>query len=119
MKRLSTKNITALIVAALEELKAGNILVLDVTDLTTITDAMIIATGRTHRQVKALSDKVLEKLGAARVPVLGVEGEREAEWILVDAGDVVAHIMQPATRAYYQLEKLWKADAVASTSTSP
>lgn len=116
MKPLTVKKLTALIVAAMEELKAFNIQVLDVTSLTSITDVMIVASGRSNRQVKAIAEKVLEKLRAAGIPTLGVEGEQEAEWILVDAGDVVVHIMQPPTRTYYQLEKLWNTKELASNT---
>ena len=118
MKPLTVKKLTALIVAALEELKAFNIQALDVTSLTSITDVMIIASGRSNRQVKAIADKVLEKLKEAGISTLGIEGEQEAEWILVDAGDAVVHIMQPATRTYYQLEKLWDAGELASNTTT-
>ena len=118
MKPLTTKKITALIVDALEELKAFNIQVLDVTSLTSITDVMIIASGRSNRQVKSLAEKVQEQLKAAGLTVLGIEGETEAEWVLVDAGDAVVHIMQPATRTYYQLEKLWDAETAASKNTT-
>ena len=116
MKPFTVKKLTALIVTAMEELKAFNIQVLDVTSLTSITDVMIVASGRSNRQVKAIADKVLEKLKEARVSTLGVEGEQEAEWILVDAGDVVVHIMQPPTRTYYQLEKLWNMEELAGNT---
>ncbi|MBF8270042.1 MAG: Iojap-related protein [Gammaproteobacteria bacterium] len=118
MKPLTIKKLTALIVAALEELKAYNIQVLDVTSLTSITDVMIIASGRSNRQVRAIADKVLEKLRAAGISTLGIEGEQEAEWILVDAGDAVIHIMQPVTRTYYQLEKLWNTKELSSNTTT-
>ena len=113
----TTKKLTDLVIAALEDLKAFNIQTLDVTALTSITDVMIIASGRSNRQVKALADKVKEKIKEAGLSVLGIEGELEAEWVLVDAGDVVVHIMQPATRAYYQLEKLWSTETSASNTS--
>jgi len=109
----TTKKLTDLIIAALEDLKAFNIQTLDVTTLTSITDIMIIASGRSNRQVKALADKLQEKIKEAGLTVLGIEGEQEAEWVLVDAGDVIVHIMLPATRAYYQLEKLWSTEMFA------
>ena len=95
------------IVAALEELKAMDLKVLDVREVASFTDLMIVASGGSARQVKALADKVIEKCKQAGVRPLGVEGEREAEWILIDLGDVVVHIMKPETRAFYGLEKLW------------
>ena len=118
MKPLDAKQIAALAVTALEELKAINIQVLDVTSLTSITDIMIIASGRSNRQVKALADKVQEMIKQAGIPVLGVEGQQDAEWILVDIGDVIVHIMQPATRTYYQLEKLWNVEEAANDKSS-
>lgn len=118
MKQIKPEQISDIAVNALEELKALNIQVLDVTSLTSITDLMIIASGRSSRQVKALSEKVQEKVKQAGISVLGVEGEQDAEWILVDIGDVIVHIMQPATRTYYQLEKLWNVETSAQDKTS-
>jgi ribosome-associated protein len=88
-------------------LKAVDVKVLDVEEISSFTDVMIVATGASTRQVKALADRVTEKCKEAGVRPLGVEGERESEWILVDLGDVVVHIMNPETRDFYQLEKLW------------
>ena len=118
MKQIKAEDIADIVVAALEELKALNIQVLDVASLTSITDIMIIASGRSNRQVKALSDKVREKVKEAGITVLGTEGEQDAEWILVDIGDVIVHIMQPATRTYYQLEKLWSVDKAIKDESS-
>jgi ribosome-associated protein len=105
---MRTKQLKDLVVAALEDLKAKDIEVLDVRKLTSITDMMVIASGTSTRHVKALADNVLEKAKAAACRPLSVEGEREAEWILVDLADVIVHVMLPATRDFYQLEKLWK-----------
>ena len=93
---------------ALDDGKAVDIVVLDVTALTSITDYMIIASGRSARQAKALTSRIREAAAAVKVPLIGVEGEISAEWMLADLGDVVVHIMQPATREFYQLEKLWE-----------
>ena len=94
-------------VAALEDIKARDITVLDVRKLTSLYDTMIIATAESSRQVKALAQHVREALKAAGAIIVGVEGEQSGEWVLVDGGDIVVHIMQPATRAYYNLEELW------------
>ena len=96
-----------LVVAALEEIKAKDIVALDVHNLTSITDYMVVASGTSSRQVKALADNVVEKAKDAGCRPLNVEGERDAEWILVDLADVVVHVMLPSTREFYQLEKLW------------
>jgi ribosome-associated protein len=94
-------------VAALEDIKARDIEVLDVRKRTSLYDTLIIASADSNRQVKALAHHVRDKLKEAGATILGVEGEQAAEWILVDAGDVVVHVMQPAVRAYYNLEELW------------
>ena len=80
--------------------------VFDVSELTTITDRMIIASGRSERQVKSLAEKVVASAKEQGIKPLGIEGDK-GDWVLVDLGDVIAHIMHPSTRAYYQLEKLW------------
>lgn len=98
-------------VSALEDIKARDITVLDVRKLTSLYDTLIVASAESNRQVKALAQHVRDKLKAAGAPIIGVEGEDSAEWVLVDAGDVVVHIMQPAVRAYYNLEELWTVPA--------
>ena len=103
-----------LVVAALEEIKAKDIVALDVHNLTSITDYMVVASGTSSRQVKALADNVVEKAKAAGCRPLNVEGERDAEWILVDLADVVVHVMLPSTREFYQLEKLWGMEELQS-----
>jgi ribosome-associated protein len=94
-------------VTALEDIKARDIMVLDVRKLTSLYDTLIIATAESARQVKALAEHVREALKKAGATIVGVEGEQTGEWVLVDGGEVVVHIMQPATRAYYNLEELW------------
>jgi ribosome-associated protein len=96
-----------ILVHVLDEAKAQNITVLDVSQLTTITDTMIIATGGSNRQVKALADKVIEAAQKEGISPLSCEGFEDCEWVLVDLGDVLVHIMQPRTRDYYFLEGLW------------
>lgn len=103
----SSTELSQLVVQALEDVKADNIQVLDVRDQTTITDYMIIASGRSNRQVRALADHVVEAAEKISLKPLGIEGQEQGEWVLIDLGDVVVHAMQPATRDFYQLEKLW------------
>jgi ribosome-associated protein len=95
------------VVKGLDEMKAIDIRSIDVKKLTSVTDIMIIASGRSDRQVRALAQKAVEIAKNAEATVLGTEGEREGQWILVDLGDVIVHLMHPTARAYYQLEKLW------------
>lgn len=94
-------------VAALEDIKARDIVVLDVKRVTSMFDRIIIASADSSRQSKALSNNVQEKLRALGAKVYGVEGEQVGEWVLVDLGAVIVHIMQPAVRHYYNLEELW------------
>ena len=96
-------------VSALDDIKARDVTILDVRKLTSLFDTMIIATGESPRQVKSLARHVRDKLTAIGVPIVGVEGEESGEWVLVDAGEIVVHIMQPAMRAHYNLEELWAA----------
>ena len=94
-------------VAALEDIKGRDIVVIDVRKMTSLFDKIVIATADSTRQAASLSRNVQEKLKAAGAKVFGVEGERVAEWILVDLGPVVVHIMQAAVRQHYNLEELW------------
>lgn len=94
-------------VAALEDIKGRDIVVLDVRKMTALFDKVVIATADSNRQAAAMARNVQEKLKAAGAKILGIEGEKTAEWILVDLGDVIVHIMQPAIRAHYNLEELW------------
>ena len=92
---------------ALEELKADNIVQLDVSGVASFTDYMIFASGNSTRHVSAIADSVIEAAKAVGKQPLGVEGEEVGEWILVDLGDAIVHIMLPEVRQYYELEKLW------------
>src|SRR2546430_17407069 len=94
-------------VAALEDIKARDITFLDVRKLTSLYDSLIIASADSTRQVKALAQHVRDKLKEAGATIIGVEGEDSGEWVLIDAGDIVVHVMQPTVRAYYNLEELW------------
>jgi len=104
---LQCAELLALVMDALEDLKGVDIKVIDVSELTSITDRMVVVSGTSTRHVKALADNVALKAKQAGSPALGVEGAAAAEWILIDLGDVVVHVMLPAVREFYALEKLW------------
>lgn len=105
--------------SALDDLKGVDVTALDVRGLTSITDAMVIATGRSDRHVKSLAQSVVEAAKGAGNRVLGIEGESEGEWVLIDLGDVIVHVMQPRIRDFYKLEKLWgDGDAPGEASES-
>jgi len=95
------------IVAALEDLKAQNLTILDVKAATSVTDYMIIASGTSSRQVMALARNVQNAAKELNVELLGTEGLDAGEWVLIDLGDILVHVMQPQIREFYDLEKLW------------
>ena len=94
-------------ISALEDIKARDIAIFDVRQQTSLYDTLVIASADSNRQVRALANHVRDKLKEAGATIIGVEGEETGEWVLVDAGDIVVHVMQPAVRAYYNLEELW------------
>lgn len=99
----------ALVRDALDDLKAVDTVDIDVRPLTSVMDYLVVTSGTSTRHVKSLADSVVEKAKAAGVRPIGIEGEVAGEWVLVDFGDVVVHMMQPATRSFYDLERLWTA----------
>ncbi len=120
MKTLSTLAKKKLVIAALEDIKAHDIQAIDVRKVTPIFDWVVVASADSARQTKSLSRHVRDRLREAGSSILGTEGEDSGEWVLVDAGDVVAHVMQPAVREYYNLEELWsggKFDSVVNSSS--
>ena len=102
-----SKELTELVVDALDDIKGKDIVILDVGELTDVADTMVVASGTSNRQVKALADNVIERCKKAGFRPIGVEGMDGSEWVLVDYGDVILHVMLPATRDFYELEKLW------------
>jgi ribosome-associated protein len=105
---MSIANLRDLAVTALNDLKAIDLTVIDVRDITTIADTMIICTGRSSRHVQSLAENVITEAKRQHVTYLNFEGQKEGEWIIVDLGDVIVHVMQPAAREFYNLEDLWE-----------
>ena len=105
---MQVENLRKLVVQVLDDMKAQDVKVLDVRQLTDVTDIMVIASGTSVRHVKSMAyrvrDEAREKTG---VRPIGVEGEDQGDWVLIDLGDVVVHIMRPESREYYDLERLW------------
>lgn len=97
---------------ALDDLKGVDPVVIDVRELSSVMDYLVVASGTSARHVKSLADNVIDKGKASQIRPIGIEGESVGEWVLVDYGDVVVHVMQPATRSFYDLERLWSAPPV-------
>ena len=106
---LTSDQLRDLVISNLEDLKAIDIQQIDVSGQSPLTDLFVIASGNSSRHVKSMAEKLIMKAKAAGCPPLGVEGERQGEWLLVDLNDVIVHLMLPKTRAFYNLEKLWEA----------
>ena len=104
---MDIKKLQALVIDALEDVKAQDIRIYDTMHLTSMFDRIAVASGTSNRQTKALAASVRDKVKAAGGDIVNMEGETTGEWVLVDLGDMVVHIMQPAIRAYYRLEELW------------
>lgn len=105
---MDLRKLQKIVVAALEDIKAHDIEVINTTRLTSLFDRIVICSADSARQTKALARHVHDKAKDAGAGVVGIEGEESGEWILVDLGSIVVHIMQPAARSYYNLEELWQ-----------
>ena len=112
---MDIQHFETLVVSALEDIKGKDIRVIDTTRLTSLFDRVIIATADSNRQTRALARHVADKAREAGLEVVGIEGEGGGEWVLVDLGELVVHVMQPAVRAYYNLEELWSGSVKPST----
>ena len=117
---MDIRKLQKIVVSALEDIKGKEIEVINTTKLTSMFDRLVIATGDSNRQVKALARNVQDKVREAGAEVLSVEGEETGEWVLVDLGPVLVHIMHPAIREYYNLEELWGgAPKAAARASAP
>jgi len=115
---MNSEKLTALIVAALDDVKAIDIVTLDVRKMTSVTDYMIVASGTSNRHVKALIENVTEKAREAGHRPIGVEGEEGGEWVLLDLQDALVHVMLPKVREFYNLEKLWSLGALGELAAT-
>ncbi len=104
---MKVKALETLIIDTLHDIKATDIVVIDVKQLTDIADYMIVCTGNSSRHVKSIANRIIENVKQQQCRPLGIEGEDDGEWILIDLCDIIVHIMQPKTRLFYSLEKLW------------
>ena len=102
-----SENLKKVIIGALEDIKAVDVVTIAVSSLTDVMDTMIIASGNSHRQVKALANNVLSDAKNAGFSPIGIEGENSGDWILIDFGDIVTNIMLPSSRKFYDLDRLW------------
>jgi ribosome-associated protein len=109
---LSFDQLRNLVISSLEDFKAIDIQQIDVSGQNPLTDLFVIASGNSTRHIKSMAENLVIKAKAAGCPPLGVEGQQQAEWVLVDLNDVIVHLMLPKTRAFYNLEKLWEASKV-------
>ncbi len=116
---LTLKEKTDAIVAALEDIKGNDIVVIDTSKKSTLFDRMIIASANSNRQTRALAHNVVKKLEELGVTVYSTEGEKSGEWVLIDMGEVLVHVMQPGVRAYYSLEELWSKHPTPVSAPAP
>ena len=106
----SISNIKKNVLSALEDIKAFDIISIDIRKQKSIADYIIIASASSSRQAKALAENVRDKMQKINIPLIGIEGESGSDWLLVDLGDIIIHIMTPTIRAHYNLEELWVSD---------
>jgi len=105
-----------LVAAALDDMKAANVRIMDVRKATDVADCMVVASGNSDRHVRSIADRVVDRAKAGGFRPMGLEGERDGEWVLVDLNDVIVHVMLPRVREFYGLESLWDPGPPAKTS---
>ncbi|KAA0876528.1 ribosome silencing factor [Nitrincola tapanii] len=115
---MQTEQLIQLVQTILDDMKARDVVLLDVIGKSSVTDYMLIASGTSKRHVGSIAAEVLEKVKAAGVRPIGTEGQNVGDWILVDLGDVVVHVMMPDARVFYDLERLWRADPSADVQVN-
>jgi ribosome-associated protein len=115
---MNSEQLSDLVVDALEQVKAQDIIKLDVRNMTTVTDYMIVASGTSQRHVKALADAVADKARIAGHKPAGIEGAEGSEWVLLDLQDALVHVMLPRVREFYNLEKLWSLTPAAELAVT-
>ena len=107
---IRAERLKSMVLSSLDAMKASRVVVMDVGEKTTITDFIVVATGSSSRHTLAIARRLAEDVKKMGAPILGIESFDTPDWILVDAGDVVVHVMQQAARDFYSLEKIWQAD---------
>ena len=117
--KLDIRKLQRVVVDALEDVKAQEILVFNTSELSNMFERVVIASGTSNRQTRALASAVVEKVKESGGEIVSVEGQDAGEWVLVDCNEVIVHIMQPAYRAYYNLEEIWGGKAVRLKSSTP
>lgn len=115
---MAEKSLQEIVLHALEDMKARDVIVMDVRKLTSIADSMVIASGTSDRHVRSLAENVIEKCKESGHRPMGVEGLKDGEWVLVDLQDVLVHLMLPRVRDFYNLEKLWAVPAGRSRAAA-
>ena len=115
---VSPEAVLELVLGALEDGKAENIITIDLNGKSSIADAMVVASGRSQRQVSALAGPLVEKLKAASAPMPKVEGKANSDWVLIDVGDIIVHLFRPEVREFYNLEKMWAVDVKETPAVS-
>lgn len=118
-KQLSTEELLKLVIDQLEDNKAEDIVQIDLSGKTSIADSMVIASGRSTRQVSAIADHLYRKLKHATVDGCKLEGMEKADWVLLDAGSIIIHVFRPEVRSFYNLEKMWAADFTPEKMSMP